>query len=340
MIIQPAIINQSVKMFSIQLLFAIISLTSLVNSQDTTCDDKICYPGYGNILIGRESQLFATSTCGTKGSEPFCEKDGESKICSECNSDPSFRDVKYKYHAIENVVKSNNSDRAGFWWQSENGVEEVAIQLDLESEMILTTVMISFRNTRPADMVIERSRNFGRSWYPYQYYSTNCAKSFPKVREGDRVNLTDVTCISKYSKVINESAGGLIFRILPHGYSDAEASYGEMFNLLAATNLRIRFLKFHTFGQNITDENKDLFYYSASKLYVRGTCSCFGHGDKCLPGEDEEVVEGKVYRRCNCLHDTEGSNCETCKASHMNTLWKPAEINKHNPCSSKLQQNY
>ena len=232
------------------ILFSILFLfCSSAKSEETDCVNEVCYPGYGNILIGRQSQLFATSTCGLKGAERFCESrlcsecdsDPLSRLCSECDSDPLFRGDQYKYHAIENVIKSNTSDRDGFWWQSENGVEEVAIQLDLESEMIITNVLMAFRSGRPSEMVIERSRNFGRSWYPYQYYSSDCSRSFPSVREGDRVNLTDVTCISK---AMNETSGGLVFRVLPYGYSDAEASSGEMFNLLAVTNLRIRFLKF------------------------------------------------------------------------------------------------
>ena len=301
-----------------------------MKSEGTDCANEVCYPGYGDILIGRQSQLFATSTCGVKGSERFCE----SESCSDCDSDPLFRGDQYKYHAIENVVKSNTSDRDGFWWQSENGVEQVTIQLDLESEMIITNIMMVFRSTRPAEMVIERSRNFGRSWYPYQYYSSDCSRSFPNVREGDRVNLTDVTCVSKYSKTMNETSGGLIFRVLPYGYSDAEASSGEMFNLLAATNLRIRFLKFS--GQNVTQESKESLFYSISKLYIRGSCSCFGHGNQCIPNEDEQVIEGKVYSKCNCVHNTEGPNCEMCKPSHSNVMWKPADINHHNPCHSKL----
>lgn len=314
-------------LFSILLFFC-----SSVKSEGSECENDVCYPGYGNILIGRESQLSATSTCGLKGPERYCE----SEVCTECDSDPLFREDKYKYHGIENVIKwngSDTSDRSGFWWQSEKGVEEVTIQLDLESEMIITNILMIFRSRRPAEMVIERSRNFARSWYPYQYYSSDCSRSFPNVREGDRVSLTDVTCISKYSKNMNES-GGLMFRVLPYGYSDAESSSGEMFNLLAATNLRIRFLKFG--GENVTQESKESQFYSLSTLYIRASCSCFGHGNQCVPSEDEEVIQGKVYSKCNCVHNTEGPNCEMCKPSHTNVMWKPADINHHNPCQSEL----
>ena len=72
-------------------------------------------------------------------------------------------------------------------------------------------------------------------------------------------------------------------------------------------------------------------------MTVRGSCSCYGHAETCLPEKEEHAeIEGMVHGKCNCTHNTKGNNCEYCMDLYNDVPWKPATGKQKNQCISNL----
>ncbi|XP_068125858.1 laminin subunit beta-3 [Hyperolius riggenbachi] len=305
--------------------FILSSFLFLVNAQHD-CLRGACYPSVGDLLLGRSNNLKASSTCGMDEPETYCTPYGEAQLkCCRCDSREPFTTIS---HRIINVVSPIGHLR---WWQSENGVDFVSLKFDLDRKFQLNDVILDFRSPRPSGMLIERSSDYGRSWQVYQYLAYDCSTTFPHIKRGRPHHLKDVHCQELHG---NPTQGGKIsFSPMAMAFTVPVSKSQQINQLGEFTNLRINFTQLtHLPPQKYREPSA---FYAIDEMRVHGSCFCYGHADKCVPGvlpERDLFGDIQVHDTCVCQHNTAGTNCERCADLYNDLPWRPADENNPSVC--------
>uniref|UniRef100_A0A7N5P2J0 Laminin subunit beta-3 n=1 Tax=Ailuropoda melanoleuca TaxID=9646 RepID=A0A7N5P2J0_AILME len=293
------------------------------------CSRGACYPPVGDLLIGRTRFLRASSTCGLTKPETYCTQYGEWQMkCCKCDSRLPHN---YNSHRVENVVSSSGPMR---WWQSQNDVNPVSLQLDLDKRFQLQDIMMDFKGPMPAGMLIERSSDFGNTWQVYQYLAADCTSAFPRVRQGQPQSWQDVRCQSLPQRPNGHLDGGKVQLNIMDLASGIPATQSQKIQELGEiTNLRVNFTRLAPVPQR--GYYPPSAYYAVSQLRLQGSCFCHGHADRCAPQPGASASPSatvQVHDVCVCQHNTAGPNCERCAPFHSNRPWRPADDQDPHEC--------
>ncbi|XP_047453457.1 laminin subunit beta-4 isoform X2 [Mugil cephalus] len=325
-------------------IFFIIFLPAvrLQDSQDQ-CTGSSCNPQLGDLMVGRAAQLSASSTCGLDGPQNYCILGylEEEQKCFICDSRlPYSRYSNPNSHRIENIITTFEPERKMKWWQSENGIHRVSIQLDLETVFQFSHLVLTFKSFRPAAMLVERSKDFGRTWKVFRYFAEDCSLYFPLVSDKPADSIDDVVCDSRYSGSEPSTDGEVVLKALDPIFEIENPYAPNIQDLITLTNIRVNFTDLFTLGDTLLSRRRrnpqDKYYYSLYNMVVRGSCFCNGHASRCTPAQggrgDVFPEPGMVHGRCVCQHNTAGENCERCQDFHHDSPWRPGGENTADIC--------
>ncbi|XP_048037879.1 laminin subunit beta-3 [Megalobrama amblycephala] len=308
-------------------IFLSLAALSAVCWAQQDCGRGACYPVMGDLLLGREQSLHASSTCGLMGSEVVCTPHGQWKMkCCPCDS---RNPAAYNAHRIQNVISSVGPNR---WWQSKKDVSPVTLQLDLNGMYHLESVLLSFKGPRPDALIIERSKDFGRSWQPVLYMATDCPSTFPQVGTSFPRSLQDTYCYTLPSTADDPYRDQKVHFYPLRQFTNVDLPNEYKIEVASGfTALRVNLTQLGSVpsmpGRSLSQ------FYALREMKVIGSCFCHGHADRCLHDtSSNRLPNAQVGSVCDCQHNTAGVNCERCDDFHNDLPWRPAESGNTHTC--------
>ncbi|XP_075155636.1 LOW QUALITY PROTEIN: netrin-B [Haematobia irritans] len=165
-----------------------------------------CLPSFVNAAYG--NPVVASSTCGTHQTEHYCElkRDGSLEECKTC--DNSRPDMRFPPSSLTDL---NNPNNVTCWRSSVVPVpadpdsappDNVTLTLSLGKKYELTYVSLSFcpKSPKPDSMAIYKSSDYGQTWQPFQFYSSQCQKFYgrPDRAKISKFNEQEARCMNSH----------------------------------------------------------------------------------------------------------------------------------------------
>nr|CDQ00633.1 BMA-UNC-6, isoform b [Brugia malayi] len=323
---------------------AYFSQFSLREPEHDPCYDNAgrpirCVPDFINAAFGKP--VTASNTCGQYGPSRYCSLRENAmgvmeEVCNICDASS-----KTQSHPASHLTDLNNLQNVTCW-MSEPSTEyphNVTLTLSLGKKYELTYISVQFCNRLADSMAFYKSMDFGKTWIPFQFYSTECQKIYdrnPSIKIGKH-NEQEALCTNTHA--LTSMPNRVAFATLEGRPSAFEFEHSPVLqDWVTATDIRIIFNRLspdqaelygltNEIGVNITDMDqlKQRYYYSVGELAVGGRCKCNGHASRCILDKTGNYI-------CDCKHNTAGADCEHCKTFHLDRPWGRATSENANHC--------
>lgn len=296
---------------------------------DSNGQPRRCIPDFVNAAFSKE--VVASSTCGSPPSR-YCKSSTDTqgqviRNCFICDANHPKR-----RHPASYLTDLNNPNNLTCW-MSEPFVQypqNVTLRLNLGKKYELTYISLQFCSARPDSMAIFKSVDYGKTWVPFQYYSSDCKKMYSKSPRAaiTKANEQEALCTEAYSNIDPLSGARVAFSTLegrPSAYDFDNSPVLQ--DWVTATDIMVVFNKLNTYGDEAVDDEgaRESYYYALSDFAVGGRCKCNGHASRCVANKEGRLV-------CECKHNTDGYDCEMCKRFHYDRPWQRATSTEAHEC--------
>lgn len=235
-------------------------------------------------------------------------------------------------------------------WQSENlntSPHNVTLTLSLGKKFEITYVSLQFCSPRPESLSIFKSMDYGKTWMPYQFYSSQCRRMYNRPNKAaiTKQNEQEALCTDGHTDLYPLSGGLIAFSTLDGRPSGKDFDNSPVLqDWVTVTDIRVVFsrpqlLRELGLGPGSNNGGRDddpagststlpAYFYAVSDFQVGGRCKCNGHASRCLKDKEGKLV-------CDCKHNTEGPECDRCKPFHYDRPWQRANAREANECLRK-----
>jgi hypothetical protein len=309
---------------------------------DDPCYDRVtgvaqrCIPHFENIAYSKS--VWASSTCGSPpityciqqtlgqtskggGGGGGGSGSGAQKICDRCDSatKATVKDAKY----LTDLEETNAT-----CWISAPVYEpaqpsNITLHIAFGKKYELTYISMQFCTLiKPDSLAIMKSMDYGKTWIPFQFYSSDCKKVYnrPLRAKITQANEQEATCTDQHLQSSPFNTNRIGFSTLEGRPSFHEFDTSPVLqDWVTATDIKIIFNRLlspvflsnggngnqqppgaspimllnssNSFGQMSRQSRSQLqsqmqsygYYFAAvSELAVGGRCKCNGHASRCI----------------------------------------------------------
>lgn len=331
-----------------------------------------CIPEFVNAAFGQP--IIASSTCGVKEPARFCDLGEYPPTCQKC--DAANPKLSYPASALTDLNNPNNVT----CWRSQPvpapiassaPPDNVTLTLSLSKKYELTYVSLQFcpKTIKPDSIAIYKSSDYGKTWLPFQFYSSQCRKVYGRPNRATitKSNEQEAKCTDSHRSGDSTGIQGarIAFSTLEGRPSASDFDSSPVLqDWVTATDIRIIFHRLQM-PQDAQDDfllipSQQQLGTSASSKYEQDTIAgniieslttststttathhyavsdfAVGGRCKCNGHASKCVMDRDGQLACDCKHNTAGRDCERCKPFHFDRPWGRANARDANECKGE-----